>query len=68
MSITEDCPICSSSQRAKETFATAKVAEHIKEKAKHDEEHRAWVETYTDDGTLSEIRDALDQYSRSDME
>ncbi|MDY7081823.1 MAG: hypothetical protein SXQ77_05305 [Halobacteria archaeon] len=59
----EDCPVCNSSQsaKAKETFATAKVAEHIKEKARHndDDKHQEWVDEHTENGTLSEIRNSL---------
>lgn len=59
MSVEEDCPICNSSQSAKETFATAKVAEHIQEKARQNEKHRRWIDTHTENGTLAEIRAAL---------
>lgn len=38
MAVEEDCPICTTSPSAKERFATAKVAEHIKEKARRDRE------------------------------
>ena len=62
--VEEDCPVCTSSQSAKEQFATAKVAEHIKEKALRDDTHRAWVKEHTTNGTLSEIREALTEHSR----
>lgn len=62
--VEEDCPICNSSKSAKEQFATAKVAEHIKEKARRDETHREWIDTHTTNGTLAEIRDALTEHSR----
>ena len=62
--VEEDCPVCDSSQSAKEQFATAKVAEHIKEKARRDDTHRAWVKEHTTNGTLSEIREALTEHSR----
>ena len=62
--VEEDCPVCNSSQNAKEQFATAKVAEHVKEKARRDDTHREWVETHTANGTLSEIREALAEHSR----
>lgn len=61
--IEEDCPICTSSKSAKEQFATAKVAEHIKDKARHDEIHQKWVDAHTTNGTLPEIRDALTEHS-----
>ena len=63
MSVEGDCPICNSSQNVKEQFATAKVAEHIKEKARHDDEHQRWIDKHTDDGTLAEIRAALQNES-----
>jgi transposase-like protein len=62
--VEEDCPICTSSQRAKERFAAAKVAEHIKEKARRDEAHRAWIDKHTSNRTLAEIRSALDEHNR----
>ncbi|MFB6302602.1 MAG: hypothetical protein ABEH78_07060 [Haloferacaceae archaeon] len=64
MTVEEDCPICNSSQSAKEQFATAKVAEHIKEKAGHNQAHRDWIDSYTTNGTLSEIREALAEHGR----
>jgi hypothetical protein len=39
----EDCPVCNSSQSAKEQFARGKTAEHIEKKARHDDSHREWV-------------------------
>ena len=57
--VEEDCPICDSSPSAKQQFATAKVAEHIKEHAREHDGHRAWIDDNTEDGTLSEIRAAL---------
>ena len=63
--ITEDCPVCNSSDSAKAQFATAKVAEHIKEKARRDETHQAWIDEHPANGTVPEIRSALDEYSRS---
>jgi hypothetical protein len=62
--VEEDCPICDSSDSAKATFARAKVAEHLKEKARRDEDHREWIDEYTANGTLAEIRAALDQHGR----
>ena len=62
--VKEDCPVCNSSKSAKEQFATAKVAEHIQEKARRDETHQKWIETHTTNGTLSEIREALTEHSR----
>jgi hypothetical protein len=63
-SVEEDCPVCTSSEGAKAQFATAKVAEHIKEKARRDETHRAWINEHTTNGTMAEIRRALDEHSR----
>ena len=60
--VEENCPICNSSDRAKAQFATAKVAEHIEEKARRDESHRVWIDTHTTNGTLSEIREALAEH------
>lgn len=62
--VEEDCHICNSSKNAKEQFATAKVAEHLKEKARRDEAHREWIDTRTTNGTLAEIREALTEHSR----
>lgn len=45
--VEEDCPICNSSDSAKAQFATAKVAEHIKKKARRDKTHRAWIDEHT---------------------
>lgn len=64
MSVEEDCPLCPDSESAKASFAVAKVAEHIKEKARHDEAHRAWIEEHTDNGTLGEIRVALQRHDQ----
>ena len=61
--VEEDCPVCNPSKNAKEQFATAKVAEHIQEKARRDETHREWIEAHTTNGTLSEIREALTEHS-----
>ena len=55
----EDCPVCNSSQSAKEQFARGKTAEHTEKKAQHDDSHREWVDEHTENGTLSEIRAAL---------
>lgn len=66
MSVEEDCPICNSSQSAKERFATAKVAEHIKETPHSDGTHQEWIDRHTASGTLSEIRNALEDRSRPD--
>lgn len=60
----DDCPICNSSQRAKERFAAAKVAGHILEKARRDQSHRQWIDEHTTNGTLAEIREALEQHGR----
>lgn len=62
--VTEDCPVCNSSDSTKEQFATAKVAEHVKEKARRDESHQEWINTHTTNGTLAEIRDALKEHDR----
>lgn len=59
MSVEEDCPICNSSSSAKQRFAAAKVAEHIKAHAREHDGHRAWIGAHTDQGTLAEIREAL---------
>lgn len=61
VSVEQDCPVCTSSQSAREQFATAKVAEHVREKARRDEEHRAWIDEHTENGTLAEIREASPQ-------
>jgi hypothetical protein len=57
-----DCPICNSAASARETLATAKLAEHVKEKARHDERHREWVDEHTETGSLREIRQALAEH------
>lgn len=62
--VEEDCPVCNSSNTAKEQFATAKVAEHVKEKARRDETHQEWIDAHTRNGTLAEIRDALRNHTR----
>ncbi len=54
-----DCPLCNTSSETKEKIATAKLAEHIKEKARRDSAHNEWVEEHTANGKLSEIRAAL---------
>jgi 3-mercaptopyruvate sulfurtransferase SseA len=59
MSAEEDCPVCNSSQSAKETFAAARVAEHTDEKARYDDDHEEWVTENTEPGSLTEIRSAL---------
>lgn len=59
------CPVCNSSHESKERFARMTVAEHIKEKARHDEDHQEWIDKNTDNGSLSEIRNALNR-QRSD--
>lgn len=64
MAAEEDCPVCNSPQSAKETFAVAKVAEHSKEKARHDDRHLAWVTAHTENGTLAEIRAALSEHDQ----
>lgn len=56
----EDCPVCNSSESAKEQFAAAKVAVHIDDKAHREDSHQQWVDEHTDDGTVAEIRAALD--------
>ncbi|MFB6234844.1 MAG: hypothetical protein ABEH81_00335 [Halopenitus sp.] len=61
--VEEDCPVCNSSESAKEQFAAAKVAEHIDEKATREDAHQQWVDEHTDDGTVAEIQDALDDGS-----
>lgn len=60
MPVEEDCPVCNASQGAKRSFARAKVAEHLKERAAHDEDHLRWIEEHTETGTVAEIREALD--------
>lgn len=60
-SVEEDCPVCNSSKSAKEQFAAAKVAEHIKEHARRDGSHREWIDTQTTNGTLGEIREAFSE-------
>jgi hypothetical protein len=57
--VEDDCPVCNSSKSSKAQFATAKVAEHIKEKARRDDTHQAWIDKHTQNGTLSELREAL---------
>ena len=63
MSVGEGCPVCNSSQSAKERFATAKVAEHVQEKARRDENHQEWIDEHTENGMLAEIRTALEDES-----
>lgn len=65
MSVEEDCPVCNASQDAKRSFARAKVAEHLKERAAHDEDHDQWIEEHTENGTVAEIREALKSPQRS---
>jgi hypothetical protein len=62
--VEEDCPICSSSDSAKAKFARVKVAEHLKERARRDEDHSEWIDEYTTNGTLAEIREALGEHGR----
>lgn len=57
--IEADCPVCNASDGAKERFAAAKVAEHVRDKARHDDDHQAWIDEHTQNGTLSEIREVL---------
>lgn len=57
--VTGDCPVCSSSNSAKEQFVTANVAEHVKEKPHRNETHQEWIDEHTTNGTLEEIRTAL---------
>jgi len=59
--VEEDCPVCNSPDSAKAQFATAKVAEHVREKAHRDDTHQEWIDKHTQNGTLSEIREALDE-------
>jgi hypothetical protein len=59
-----DCPVCNSSEGAKAQFARAKLAEHVKEKARRDEAHQEWIDEHTSNGTLAEIRSALDGHNR----
>lgn len=59
MAAEEDCPICQSSPSAKERFAAAKVAEHVKAEARHDDAHEEWVQEHAADDSLASIRDAL---------
>lgn len=61
--VEEDCPVCNSSDSAKEEFATAKVAKHIQRKARHDDTHQNWIDEYTTNGTLAEIRAALTEHT-----
>jgi hypothetical protein len=60
----EDCRVCNSSDSAKAQLATAKGAQHIKEKARHDETHQNWSNEHTTNGTLAEIREALTEQHR----
>ena len=62
--VEEDCPVCNSSEGANAQFARAKVAEHLKEKARRDEAHRAWIDEHTSNRTLAEIRSALDEHNQ----
>lgn len=64
MSVEEDCPICPEYEGAREWFATAKVAEHVEEQARHDDAHRAWIDEHTETGSLAEIRAALRRHER----
>lgn len=61
-SVEDDCPLCNTSMETKEKIATAKIAEHIKEKARRDQSHKEWVENHTGTGSVSEIRAALDEH------
>jgi hypothetical protein len=49
-----------SSTFAKEQFAVAKGVEPIKEHAQTHDGHEAWIDALTENGTLSEIRTALE--------
>jgi hypothetical protein len=62
--VEEDCPVCTASEGARERFAVAKVAEHIREKARRDGDHQAWIDEHTENGTLAEIREALADHGR----
>lgn len=62
--VEEDCPVCDASDGARERFAVAKVAEHIMEKARHDTTHQAWIDEHTENGSPSEIREALADHGR----
>lgn len=62
--VEEDCPVCNASHGAKERFAVAKVAEHVRDKARRDDGHQAWIDGHTQNGTLSEIRVALAEQGR----
>lgn len=58
--VAEACPMCNSSESAKEQFAAAEVAAHIDEKAHREDSHQQWVDEHTDDGTVAEIRAAIE--------
>lgn len=62
--VAQGCPICNSSDSTREQFATAKIAEHVKEKARREESHRNWIDEHTANGTLSEIRAALEEHGK----
>lgn len=58
--MTETCPICNpDSSSTPENVASLKVAEHIVGKADVDEDHAAWLETNTANGTKTEAYEAL---------
>lgn len=44
---------------AKQQFATARVAEHLKEHARTHDGHREWIAEHTENGALAEIRETL---------
>lgn len=56
--VEEDCPVCNGSDGASERFALATVAEHVRDAARRDEDHRSRIDEHTEDGTRVEIREA----------
>lgn len=60
ISPSDTCPICNpDSENASERTAALKLADHITEKASRDEDHAAWLEENTDEGTETEAYQAL---------
>lgn len=56
----DTCPVCNpDSDSAAERVAARKLAAHMTEKATRDEDHAAWVETNTDEGSETEVYHAL---------
>lgn len=58
--MTDTCPVCNPGDSSTaEKVASLKVAEHIQEKAREDEDHAAWLEENTANGTKTEAFEAL---------